>query len=174
MNFLKSLDVRVCITRSPIVMVILFQSVAPCFTNVIWLRNDFFTSSFFVSYILSFGLVRLWTIRLSARAGAHIGYSCSRSCAEDVTITNVIIKHPDRKFDWGVNDVMPGSDGLRILVIYEKNSELRSDAGWGELIFEPGRSQSSCGLRDAPRVVGSDGTVSIVKIVSLSLLVSKT
>ena len=31
-----------------------------------------------------------------------------------MTITNVIIKTPDRKLDWGVNDVMPGSDGLRI------------------------------------------------------------
>ena len=31
-----------------------------------------------------------------------------------MTITNVIIKTPDRKFDWGVNDDMPGSDGLII------------------------------------------------------------
>ena len=35
---------------------------------------------------------------------------------------------------WGVNDVMPGSDGLGILVIFEKSRELR---------FEPGRGQSS-------------------------------
>ena len=56
----------------------------------------FFILSFFVGYILSFGLVRLRTIRLSVRAGAHIEYS-SRSLAEDVTITNVIIKTPDRK-----------------------------------------------------------------------------
>ena len=45
----------------------------------------------FVNNVLSFGLVGLWTIRLSACAGAHIGYS-SRSRAEDMTITNVIIK----------------------------------------------------------------------------------
>ena len=32
----------------------------------------FFIFSFFVGYILYFGLVRLRTIRLSARAGAHI------------------------------------------------------------------------------------------------------
>ena len=38
----------------------------------------------------------------------------SRSCAEDMTITNVIIKNPDRKWDWGVNDVMPGSENLVI------------------------------------------------------------
>ena len=46
---------------------------------------------------------------LSAGAGAHIEYS-SRSCAEDITITNVIIKTPDRKYDWGVNGVMPGGE----------------------------------------------------------------
>ena len=60
----------------------------------------FFILSFFVGYILSFGLVRLRTIRLSARAGAHIECS-SRSRAEDVTITNVIIKTPDRKMGLG-------------------------------------------------------------------------
>ena len=57
----------------------------------------FSTLSFFVGYILSFGLVRLRTIRLSARVGAHIERMCSRSRGEDVTITYVIIKSPDRK-----------------------------------------------------------------------------
>ena len=56
-----------------------------------------FILSFFVGYILSFGLVRLRTIRLSARVGAHIERRCSRSFGEDVTITDVIIKTPDRK-----------------------------------------------------------------------------
>ena len=79
----------------------------------------FFLFNLFVNYILSFGLVGLRTIRLSAHAGAHIEYS-SRSHTEDVTITNVIIKTPDRKWDWGVNDIMPGSEGLGILVIFEK------------------------------------------------------
>ena len=58
--------------------------------------------------------------------------------------------------DWGVNDVMPGSDGLGFLVILKKKQlveirtrgpgspeELRSDAGQIELIFGPGRGQSS-------------------------------
>ena len=63
----------------------------------------FFILSFFVGYILSLGLVWLRTIWLSARAGAHIEYS-SHSRVEDVTITNVIIKTPDRKWDWSVND----------------------------------------------------------------------
>ena len=111
----------------------------------------FFILSFFFGYILSFGLVRLRTIRLSARAGAHIKCS-SRSCAEDVSIINVIIKTPDEKCDWGVNDVMLGIEGLGILVILEKNSWLRFEPGRGELIFEPGRGQSSSGLRDAQRV----------------------
>ena len=46
-----------------------------------------------------------------------------------MTIPDVMIKTPDRKCDWGVNDVMPGSDGLRILV------ELRFEDGWGESSF---------------------------------------
>ena len=91
----------------------------PCY---IIAEGFFFILSFFVGYILSFGLVRLRTIRFSARAGAHIECRCSCSRAEDVTITNVIIKTPDRKWNWGVKDVMPGSDGLRILVIFEKSS----------------------------------------------------
>ena len=86
--------------------------------------------------------------------------------------------------DWGVNDVIPGSDGQGILVTFEKSSQLK---------FGPGKSQSSCGLRDARRVcwvselrfwlwaessageltVGDVGTVSIVKIVSLSPHVEK-
>ena len=55
----------------------------------------FFLLIIFVNYILSFGLVGLWTIWLSAGAGAHIEYS-SRSRTKDITITNVIIKTPDR------------------------------------------------------------------------------
>ena len=51
-----------------------------------------FILSFFVVYILSFGLVRL-----SARASAHTECRCSRARTEDVTITNVIIKTPNRK-----------------------------------------------------------------------------
>ena len=62
----------------------------------------FFILSFFVGYISSFGLVRLRTIRLSARVGAHIERRCSCSCGEEVTITDVIIKTLDRKWDWGM------------------------------------------------------------------------
>ena len=91
----------------------------------------FLYKSFFVNYVLSFGLVGLGTIRLSASAGAaHIEYS-SHSHAEDMTITNVKIKTPDRKCDWGVNDVMPGSDGLRIWW-FRKSSYLRFDSGPGQ------------------------------------------
>ena len=60
-----------------------------------------FILSFFVDNILSFGLVRLRTIRLRARVGAHIERRYSRSCREDVTIIDVIIKTPDWKWDWG-------------------------------------------------------------------------
>ena len=61
----------------------------------------FFILSFFVGYILSFGLVKLRTIWLSARAGTHIECRCSRSCRKDETITGVIIKTPDRNGDCG-------------------------------------------------------------------------
>ena len=82
----------------------------------------FFILSFFAGYILSFGLVRFRTIRLNARADARIECRCSRSRAEDGTISDVIIKNPDRKWDWDANDVMPGSEGLGILVIFENRS----------------------------------------------------
>ena len=90
--------------------------------------KDFFILSFFVGYISSFGFVRLRTIRLSARAGAHIQCRCSRSHAEYVKITGVIIKTPGKKWYWGVNDVMPGSDGLGFLEILKKKQlfEIRS------------------------------------------------
>ena len=64
-------------------------------------RIFFFILSFFIGYILSFGLVRLRTFRLNARVGAHIERRRSHSCGEDVTITDVIIKTPDSKCDWG-------------------------------------------------------------------------
>ena len=65
-----------------------------------------------------------------------------------------------------MNDVMPGIDGLGFWVIFEKNSELRFERRRSESRSKARRVQ--LGLRDAPHVVGSDGTVSIVKIVSLS------
>ena len=80
----------------------------------------FFILSFFVGYILSFSLVKLKTIRLSARAGAHIEFRCSRSCKEDVTTTDVMIKNPDGKWIWDANDVMPGSDEQGFLLILKK------------------------------------------------------
>ena len=52
----------------------------------------YFILSFFVGFILSFGLVKLRTIRLSAHAGIHNERRSSRSRAEDVIITDVIIK----------------------------------------------------------------------------------
>ena len=97
----------------------------------------FFILSFFIGYILSFSLVKLRTIRLSAHAGTHIERRCSRLCAEDMTITDVIIKTPDWKWHWGANDVMPGKDGLGFLVILKKiSSYLRFEAGRGQLRFE--------------------------------------
>ena len=61
-----------------------------------------------------------------------------------MTITNVIIKTSDRKWDWGVNDVMPGSDGLRFLVIWKKTLvEIRLWAGPLQLGVDCGRCRNS-------------------------------
>ena len=117
-------------------------------------RRIFFILSFFIGYILSFGLVRLRTIQLSAHAGAHIECS-SCSHAEDVTIANVIIKTPDRKCDWGVNDVIPRSEGLRILVIFEKavSWDLSlGEASWDLKLGEARRGESSLWATGCTRV----------------------
>ena len=91
-------------------------------------------------------LVGLWTIRLGA--GALIEYS-SRSRAEDMTITNVIIKTPDMKCDWGVNDVMPRSENL---VISKKTSvEIWLWAGRVQLGVGCGRCSKNC-VSLSPRV----------------------
>ena len=100
-------------------------------------------------------MVVLWTIRLSARAGAHIEYS-SRSRAEDMAITNVIIKTPDKKWDRGVNDVKRWGG---------KFSDFEKDVNWN---FDSGPGSPAGGwLKD------DVGTVSIVKIVSLTPRVEK-
>ena len=95
-------------------------------------RMIFFILSFFVGYILSIGFVRLRTIWLSARASTHIEHRCSRLHAEDVTITDVVIKTPDGKWDWSANDIMPGSNELGFLVILKK-SRVEFSA-WGRLV----------------------------------------
>ena len=111
-----------------------------------------FILSFFVGYILSFSLVRLRTIRLSARGGSHIECTCSRSCAEDVTITEVIIKILDRKRDWIVDDVISWSEGLGILMIFEKKQWVEIWR-WTRLVdFWAWARPVQLGLRDAPRV----------------------
>ena len=56
-----------------------------------------------------------------------------------------------------VNDVMPGSDGLRILE-FENNSELRFGLGRCKSISGACRGQTSS-LQWGPHVVGSDGKV---------------
>ena len=125
----------------------------------------FFILSFFIGYILSFSLVRLRTIRLCARVGAYIERRCSHSCGEDVTITDVIIKTPDRKWDWDMNDIMPGSDELRILGDFWKKA-VSWDSKWVD--FWTWARPVQLWTMGCPHVVGSDGTVSIVEIVSLS------
>ena len=92
----------------------------------------------------------------------HIEYS-SRSRAEDMTIRNVIIKTPDRKWDWSVNDVMSWSDGLRIWWFWKR-------VNWDPTL---GRACPARGYGMRSAFVGSDSTVSIERIVSLSPRVEK-
>ena len=68
-----------------------------------------------------------------------------------------------------MNDAMPGSDGLRIWGDFWKKKQLVEIRTWVKRVdFRASARPGQLGLRDALRVVGSDGTVSIVKIVSLS------
>ena len=76
---------------------------------------------------------------------------------ENVTITNVIIQAPDRKCDWGVNDVIPGSDGLGISVIFEKKQLVKiwtwvravkqRSMGWAACLLESVSWSWSCSSR---------------------------
>ena len=124
-------------------------------------------------------MVGLWTIRLSACAVAHIECS-SRSRAEDMTITNVIIKTPDRKWDWYVNDVMPGSENLVIskktlveIWLWARPVQLGA-TGWYAFVgsvswdFDSGRGQFNWGLRDDTRLLGQ-----LVEILTLGRAVQK-
>ena len=95
----------------------------------------FFILSFFVLYILSFGLVRLRTFRLSVWEGAGInaGVHTHVGGGDNHRYHN---KNPREKNVKGdVNDVMPGSDRLGFLVILNKSCELRFGLRRSELIF---------------------------------------
>ena len=128
----------------------------------------FFILSFFVGYILSFGLVRLRTIQLSARVGAHIECRCSHSYWEDVTISDVIIKTSDRKWDCGCEWCHAWKRwAVNFGWFLKKSRQLRFEAGLSELIFGPVMDHRM------PARCWSDGTVSIVEIVSLSSRVEK-
>ena len=102
------------------------------------IAEGFFILSFFVGYILSFGLVRLRTIRLSARLGAHIERRCSRSRGGGGDNHRCYNKKPRIGNRTGcMNDVMLRSDGLRILGdFWKKKTQLVKRS---ELIFEPRR-----------------------------------
>ena len=133
-------------------------------------RIFFFILSFFVGFILSFCLVTLRTIRLGARLGAHIDRRCSRSRGNDVTITDVIIRTPDRKMRLGMwMTSYPEAMGWGFWAIFE-NKQLVEIWTWTKRVdFRASARPGQLGLRDASRVVGSDGTVSIVEFVCLSL-----
>ena len=118
-QFLAQFPVDHLLQADSTLLIVLGKFAASAFYVIHLLYNCgriFFILSFFVGYILSFGLVRLRTIRLSAQVAAHIKRRCSRSRGEDVKITDVIIKKNRIGNKTGdVNDVMPGSDGQRIL-----------------------------------------------------------
>ena len=115
----------------------------------------FFINHF--SLIISYHsvLVGLWNKWFSSGVGAHIKYS-SRSCVEDMTITNVIIKPPNRKWAWVWMTSCLEAMGWEFGDFWKKKLV--------EIWVWAGPVQLGWGL-----TVGDVGTVSIVKIVSLSL-----
>ena len=134
------------------------------FSCYIIVEGFFLILSFFVGYILSFGLVWLRNFRLCARVGAHIERRCSRSRREDVTITDIIIKTPDRKCDWGCEWRHARKRLAGILGYLEKSNLLR---------FGPRRVHlfaAGCTRVGWVSVLRADAgqTVSIVRIVSRS------
>ena len=117
-NNIPSLTNLICLRRELSKLFINLRLLLSARMYLKWLCFYIIAEWFFLYYhlsLVSFGLVRLRTIQLSAHVGAHIECRCSRSRGEDVTITDVIIKTPDRIRTGDVKDVMPGSDGLRIL-----------------------------------------------------------
>ena len=111
------------------------------FSSCYIIAEGFFLYYPFVGYILSFGLVRLRTFRLSARVGAHIERRCSCLPGEDVIITDVIIKTPDRKCDWGMwMTSCPEAMGWDSWVFWKKQSwDLNLDgASWFSELGEAG------------------------------------
>ena len=132
----------------------------------------FFILSSFVGYILSFGLVRLRTVRLSALSGSHSEFRCSRSCAEDVTLTNVIIKTPGRKWTGVRMTPCPEVRGWEFWSFSKKTFSDLGESSWvyrichaffGSVSWDPTLGEASWdlkldkaspvgGLRDEPRV----------------------
>ena len=126
----------------------------------------FFILSFFVGYILSFGLVRCthWVQVFSLARGGHDNHGCHN-------------KNPgsDRGCEWrharmwwaGILGYFFKKAVSWDLRLDETNWDLNLDgASWFSELGRPG--QASSGLRDTLLFVGSDATVGIVKIVSLS------
>ena len=86
----------------------------------------FFYLIIFVGYILTFGLVRLRTVRVLVQVFMLARRGCNNHEYHNK-------KNPDRKWNWGVIDVMPGSNGLGILVIFE-NKQLVEIWRWSRRV----------------------------------------
>ena len=116
------------------------------FCNII-AEGFFFILSFFVGYILSFGLFRC----------AHWAqvFTLARGGCENHRYHNIKPRIGNKTGDF--NDIMPGSDGLGLLCILKKavRWELNVELRRGQLGFESGQGQSSCLLRDTRAFVGS-------------------
>ena len=95
------------------------------------------------SLIVFYHSVGLWTIRLSAGAGAHIEYR-SRSRAEDMTITYVIIKNSREEIRLGCEWRHARKWWSEVLGDFEK------DVSWDFTLAE---ASQAGGLRDA-RLLG--------------------
>ena len=146
------------------------------FYNLVLLYNCgriFFILSYFVGYILSFVLVRLRIIRLIARAGAHIECSSVTLARGGCDNDKCHNKTPDRNGTVVWMTSCPETRDWEFSWFLKKavSWDLTLDEASWDLKLDEASPVGAYGMHRA--FVGSDGTVSIVKIVSLSSHVEK-
>ena len=81
-----------------------------------------------------FFYIRLWTVRLLVQVFTLARGGCNNHRCHNKT--------PDGKWDWGVNNVMPGSDGLGFLVILKKKA-VSWDSTLGEVSWDSDLGEAS-------------------------------
>ena len=136
----------------------------------------FFILSFFVSYILSFGLVRLWTVQLLVQVftltrGGCDNHICHNKNRRYKMGLRCEWRHARKRWAGNFDDFWKKQwveiwTGIhRAFVVSVSWDSTLNEASW-DLYLGQSSPAGDYGMHRA--FVGSDGTVSIVKIVSLS------